>query len=139
MLFFPPYKQLVRYYGFYSNKARGLRKKLETDDSIPALVDSDVSKKAFRKKWAQLIRKVYNVDPLICPKCSGKMRIIGFIEDQATIKKILVHLNLWLPQNNSPPKPVKNIIEDFQTTVDDEYLNSKYECDFSQETYYNEF
>jgi hypothetical protein len=39
----------VRYYGFYSNKTRGQRKKADTDDKIPTIVNSDGSKKAFRK------------------------------------------------------------------------------------------
>jgi len=34
--------QMVRYYGFYSNKSRGLRKKAGTDDLVPALIDSDI-------------------------------------------------------------------------------------------------
>lgn len=131
-------EQLVRYYGFYSNKSRGVRKKLKIDDNVPALVDSDVSKKAFRKKWAQLIQKVYNVDPMVCPKCCGEMRIIGFIEDTGTIKKILMHLNLWLPQSHAPPKRLKAVFEEFQEpVVNDDDLDSKYECDFSQETYYD--
>ena len=41
-------EQLVRYYGYYSNKSRGMRKKAETDSQAPSLVDSDISKKAFR-------------------------------------------------------------------------------------------
>jgi len=55
-------------YGFYSNKSRGLRKKAGTDDEVPVLIDSDISHKAFRKNWARLIRKIYNVDPLLYPK-----------------------------------------------------------------------
>ena len=31
-------EQMVRYYGFYSNKSRGLRKKAGTDDQVPALM-----------------------------------------------------------------------------------------------------
>ena len=42
----------VRYYGFYSNKSRGLRKKAGTDDQVPALIDSDISPQVFRKNWA---------------------------------------------------------------------------------------
>ena len=42
-------EQMVRYYGYYSNKSRGLRKKAGTDDEVPALIESDVSKKEFRK------------------------------------------------------------------------------------------
>ena len=32
-----------------SNKSRGLRKKAGTDDDVPALIDSDISPKVFRK------------------------------------------------------------------------------------------
>ena len=107
-------EQMVRYYGYYSNKSRGQRKKIEEiedgrinnkdkSDSVPFILEPDLSKKAFRKNWARLIQKVYQIDPLKCPKCSGRMRIISFIEDEATIKKILVHLKLWLPQDHAPP------------------------------------
>jgi len=74
------------------------------DNQVAALIESDISKKQFRKNWARLIQKIYNVDPLFCLKCSGEMRIISFVEDNDLIKKILKHLNLWLPSNNSPPK-----------------------------------
>jgi hypothetical protein len=32
------------------------------------------------------------------------MRIIAFIEEDAVIRKILIHLNLWLPGNHDPPR-----------------------------------
>ena len=51
-------EQMVRYYGYYSNKSSGLRKKAGTDDQVPALIDSDVSRKTFRKNWARLIQKI---------------------------------------------------------------------------------
>ena len=54
-------EQMVRYYGFYSNKSRGLRKKAGTDDQVPALIDSDMSHKDFRQNWARLIQKIYHL------------------------------------------------------------------------------
>jgi hypothetical protein len=30
-----------------------------------------------------LIQKIYEVDPLLCPKCGGAMRVIAFIEEKA--------------------------------------------------------
>jgi hypothetical protein len=48
---------MVRYYGFYSNKSGGLRKKAGTDDQVPALIESEISTKAFRQNWARLIQK----------------------------------------------------------------------------------
>lgn len=37
----------------------------------------------------------YETDPLTCPKCQGEMRIISFIDQPGSIKKILEHLGLW--------------------------------------------
>ncbi len=78
---------MVRYYGYYSNKSRGMRKKADIDDQVPALAESAVSSVAFRRNWARLIQKVYQIDPLLCPKCQGLMKIISFIEAELLIKK----------------------------------------------------
>jgi hypothetical protein len=97
------YEQTVRYYGFYSNKSRGLRKKAETDDAIPAIMPNDMSSKEGKQNWARLIQKIYQVDPLICPKCFGPMKIISFIENFELIETILRHLGLWDIRNHDPP------------------------------------
>jgi len=39
----------------------------------------------------QLIKRVYEVDPLLCPKCGGEMRIIAFIIDHDVVDAILRH------------------------------------------------
>jgi len=41
-----------------------------------------------------MIKKVYEVDPLVCPRRGGEMRIISFIEDHEVIDKIIRHLKL---------------------------------------------
>ena len=51
-----------------------------------------------RSTWARLIHKVYEVDPLECPRCKGPMRVIALIDDKAVIRKILTHLGVWAPQ-----------------------------------------
>jgi hypothetical protein len=51
-----------------------------------------------------LIRKIYEVDPLVCPKCNGRMRITAFIEEQEVIKKILTHLGIYLAGSEAPPR-----------------------------------
>ncbi len=40
--------------------------------------------KELKRRWSYFIRKVYETDPLICPMCSGEIRIISFI-DQAEV------------------------------------------------------
>jgi hypothetical protein len=54
-----------------------------------------------------LIRKVWAADPLACPKCGGRLRIITFIEDPEIIEKILRHLKLW-DLSARPPPPRRN-------------------------------
>ena len=119
-------EQMVRYYAYYSNKSRGLRKKAGTDDAVPALIESAFSSKEFRKNWARLIQKIYHVNPLVCTKCSGSMRIIAFIEDEPLVKKILKHLDLWdvkrrpPPRANSPPTEAFIIYDEFSVPSADD-------------------
>ena len=67
----------IRYYGCYSNKKQGIQEKQE---AAPGQPEPDT---AFRRKcrmtWAALIKCVYEVDPLKCPKCGGEMRIVSFM------------------------------------------------------------
>ncbi|WP_321491842.1 hypothetical protein [uncultured Desulfobacter sp.] len=65
-----------------------------------------MSSKKERQNWARLIQKIYEVAPLICPKCWGKMHIISFIKELDVIEKILRHLGLWGIRNHDPPQPV---------------------------------
>ena len=102
-------EQMVRYYGYYSNVSRGKRKKSDADDAIPCILEPELTDRGFRRNWARLIQKIYEVDPLVCPKCAGQMRVVAFIEDMDVIRKILKHLGLWddkrrpVPKANSPP------------------------------------
>ena len=97
-------EQMVRYYGHYSNVARGKRKKQDQDRLIPSILEPEGSSEEFRKSWARLIQKIYEVDPLTCPRCSGGMKVISVIEDEEVIKKILKHLGLWDRKARPPPK-----------------------------------
>lgn len=112
-------EQMARYYGYYSNKARGMRKKAGRDDDIPAVMNSELSSRAANKNWARLIQKIYEVDPLVCPKCRGEMKIIAFIDQQHIIKKILNHLNIRDVHNHGPP-PVSTETT-AQLVYDDDY------------------
>ncbi len=52
-----------------------------------------------------LIRKVYEADPLECPKCHGPMRVIALIDDPPVVRRILEHLGRWAPQAAGPGLP----------------------------------
>jgi hypothetical protein len=68
-----------------------------------------ISSEQFRKNWARLIQKVFEVDPLVCTHCQDRLRVVSFIEEPGVIRRILEHLGLWLanarpiPKAHSPP------------------------------------
>ena len=63
-----------------------------------------------------LIRKVYEADPLVCPRCEHPMRVIASIENPTVIRRILEHLGLWLANARSEPRgrspPVQPVFSD---------------------------
>ena len=56
--------------------------------------------------WAQLIKRIYEVDPLLCSKCGKTIKIIGFVTHQAEICRILKRIG-W---------PIK--LQDFDSPYD---------------------
>lgn len=52
--------------------------------------------------WAQRLKRVFNIDVSVCPKCGGNTKVIASIEDQAVIDKILAHL---MKKGALPPPP----------------------------------
>ncbi len=93
---------MIRYYGLYANAHQGKKKKVGVDPSCPPIIEDEAS---FIPScgWADMIRKVYEIDPLICPKCGGQLRIISFIENYKVIDKIIDHLKLTFKAERPPP------------------------------------
>ena len=165
--------QIVKYYGWYSNKARGQRAKLKSchselveesscapvyrrstacgvsSDSAPdraplatvglpdcqspdtnpqsaiANPQSKIRKKIPSRTWRELIKKIWNTDPLLCPKCGGEMRLISLIEDRQVIEDILRHLSLWEekdgPSGLAPPEPPFRLELTYAPVDDDQF------------------
>lgn len=66
---------------------------LEGDERIPSILKPNKSLKESMKNRARLIQKIYEVDLLPCPKCSGEMMVSSVIEEEE-IKKLLKKLGL---------------------------------------------
>jgi len=47
-----------------------------------------------RLSWAQLLKRVFELDLEHCPNCGGEMKIIAAILERPVIEKILTHLGL---------------------------------------------
>jgi len=118
--------QTIRYLGMYSNAARG---RLKKEDSQPEYhIIEDYSPRGLNRSWARLIQKIYEVNPLICPACKGKMKIIAFIEDYKVVKKILDHLGIYKFGNKRAPPKVAEDPEEFDEYIIDDYIDSDHVC-----------
>ena len=91
------------YYRPYSNAHRGKVHKKGVNSSHPQIIEKEDSFVASRG-WAEMIRKIYEINPLLCPRCGGQMQIISYIEDPKVIDKIILHLKLTF-QSERPPPP----------------------------------
>jgi hypothetical protein len=58
------------------------------------------------KGWAAMIRKVYEVDPMVCPKCGGTMKVVAFVTDYQAVDRIIAHLKLKFIAEKPPPSRV---------------------------------
>ena len=82
--------------------SRGKRRKAEVDNGEVGVAGAGPASRAaraeardaraLRRSWAQLIKRIYEVDPLVCPSCGSEMKVIAFITEHDVIDAILRHL-----------------------------------------------
>jgi hypothetical protein len=94
-----PYESLTRYYGWYSCRARGERAK---GTSIPPSDDAAEPRPSPSVSWASCMKRIFEIDPLECPRCKGTMRIVAFLTNQQDILAIADALRI--PHAQAPPK-----------------------------------
>ena len=118
--------QLIRRYGLYSSRTKGtwesmphvaerapagwkIQHESQTGTANPEdfetfentdFSDDSPDTQAYRKAWARLLSKFYEIDPMVCPKCGSEMKVIAVIQEPEEIKRILRHL---VKQGRTPP------------------------------------
>ncbi len=102
----PPGVHMVRYYGYYSVRSRAERRRAGEGQAAVQREPPPASER--RRRWAELIRMVFEVDVLRCDKCGGEMKIISCIttSQEQVIKRILEHLgeSTVVPRAHGPPE-----------------------------------
>ena len=106
-----PRQQQVRYWGWYSNASRGKRRKAELGAVAPQDAASssglDRSRRRRRLSWARLIKKVFEIDPLLCRYCGAEMRIVAFVVEVSSLRRLLKGLGVGAqeaePLSRAPP------------------------------------
>jgi hypothetical protein len=96
------HERLIRAYGAYSVRRRARWRRdgvltntpplaassREAEDALPAWP----ALRAMQQRWAELLKRIFEADPLACPRCGATMRIVSFIRDGDVINAILRHL-----------------------------------------------
>jgi hypothetical protein len=108
-----PGKHRTLFYAYYANRVRGARARAEPGEEEAE--EQPVKKRRCSASWARLIAKVYGVDPLTCPKCGGKLKVVAYPHDEISVRKIFDHLGLSEPEDERPPPPYVRYVP-----VDDE-------------------
>ena len=55
---------------------------------------------SIRISWAMLLARIYEIFPLICPMCGGTIKIIAFVTEAPTIRRVLEHIG----EPTEPPR-----------------------------------
>jgi hypothetical protein len=107
---------LQRSYGWYANRTRGSRRQAGGEAQRAVVVADGVppERAAVRRRWAELLRRIFAVDPLRCPRYGTPMRIVAFLTAPAVIDQILTHLrhsaqrvpHPRAPPAGGPPRPL---------------------------------
>ena len=119
-------------YGCYAARTRGKKRRLEKealeqakllakdtnkDFALPMPPFRDEPKPKPSKTWAACMKRVFEVDPLVCPKCGNQMKIKAFIADSNEITRLCNNLGIspWRapPDFNSQKASTDSVIEPF--------------------------
>ena len=119
----PPRFNIVRYYGVLA-PASSLRPYIVPEDKsdiapahpgcstkaeISTTEEAETKPKRGKKpknySWAQLLKRVFELDVLVCPRCGSKMRVLCAIHPPDAIQKMLTCLGL--PSRAPPITPAK--------------------------------
>ncbi len=93
---------LQRYYGWYASRTRGIRRRAGTEGQQTVYAAPvPVPLREARRRWAELLRRMFEVDPLRCPRCAPELRIVAFITQHRVSDRILTHLRRT--RDGAPP------------------------------------
>ena len=103
-----PRVNLTRYHGILApnHRWRGLVTPARRGKGVKPVSNAEVRSTAERHAamtWAQRLKRVFNIDIVVCARCGGSIRVIACIEDQDVIERILAHLRD--KEQNTPALP----------------------------------
>ena len=92
--------------------APSARSEFAPADSLPP--------RARRVEWAELLRRVFAVDVLACPRCGGRMRLLSVIHPPEAARAILECLDLpaRAPPTSAPIPDPSEVVPDWEAAFE---------------------
>ena len=50
---------------------------------------------------------MYHADPLVCRQCGGKLKVVVYVSDEISVKRILTALGLNSPEDEKPHRSAR--------------------------------
>lgn len=103
-----PRRHLVRYHGTLAPGAKWRARIVAAGGEAPrsdAKEREPEPRRPARITWADLLKRVFAVDVLQCPRCGGRMQIIAAVTDLEAAKRILACIGL--PARPPPLVPAR--------------------------------
>jgi len=97
------WEQTTRYVGIYSARSRGAKRvPMDFPGPLPE-IDPPERPSTY---WAASMKRVFEIDPLECPKCGASMKIKAFIQEQPEIKRLCQSIGEvpWSPRLELGPR-----------------------------------
>lgn len=93
---------MTRYSGWYANRVRGRRRRAVAPDGTAVVVApcERLPLREAQRRWAELFRRIHDVDPLACPRCASAMRVVAFITERAGLGDVR-----WRARRPRPAPP----------------------------------
>jgi len=116
-----PRVNTLRFHGVDAAHARLRDQVVPEPDELPAdrcgsEGHQDPAHRSYRLAWADLLKRVFSVDVLICPHCESRLSRIAWILDPVVIRRILEAVGL--PGDSPPLAPARSTEELFLHAVD---------------------
>ena len=108
------------------------------EESTAMVGAEEASPSRSSQSWAMLIKRVYEIDPLSCPKCGGQMNVVAFIEPPQSdvIEEILRHCGLWQASTPRAPPDVDGLVLELDAAYSASSIDSSDTADEFQDLTY---
>ena len=100
-----PRINLILYHGMLAPHARWRNRIVPGPAPAAETAVDETAGRRRHWRWADLMRRAFDIDVLACPNCGGRMRLLATIDAPLVIEPILARLGL--PTDSVRPDPAQ--------------------------------